>query len=72
MNKFLSRQEIIEKLQSLPDLPIVIMRDSDVLRSTGITRIEIVESAKGSHYKDQGEYYDWGTHKFDEKVIWIS
>ena len=70
MPKFLTKQEIIEKLQSLPDLPVVIERDCDVLRSTRITKIEVVEASKGQ--TEHGEYNDWGTHEYDEKVIWIS
>jgi hypothetical protein len=71
MLKFLSKQEIIEKLQSLPDLPVVIERDTDVVRSTVITKIEVV---KAYQYKHNPEVYVDYNEKDQilQDVIWIS
>ena len=69
---FLTKQEIIEKLQSLPDLPVVFQLDCDVLCSSGVRSVEVVEAVKGSHYESDQEYNVWGTHEYDEKVILIS
>lgn len=72
MPKFLSKQEVIDILESLPDLPIVIERDCDSLRSTGIQQIEVRKSCKSKRDFDiYHEYMD--THAdLTEDVIWIS
>jgi hypothetical protein len=74
--KFLTKQEVVDALNALPDLPIVIERDSDVLRSTGIQSVEVKNCTRGSHCDDQGEYDDFigkdDEGKPIEKVIWIS
>lgn len=74
--KFLTRQEIIDKLQSLPDLPVVIQLDCDILSSSGITSVEVRNSAKGSHYIDDQEYSNRRCYSVEgettEQVIWIS
>ena len=76
MARFLTRQEIIDKLQSLPDLPVVYRLDSDALMSSGIQNIEVIDCAKGYYYNEDQEYESRKCYKFDyettEKVIWIS
>ncbi len=74
MKTFLTRQQIIDTLSSLPDLPVVIERDTDQLMSTKIESIEMREVVKGDDYNRQGEFYPsyFDDNKISEKVIWIS
>jgi hypothetical protein len=74
MKTFLTRQQIIDTLSSLPDLPVVIERDTDQLMSTKIESIEIREVVKGADYNGQGEFYPSRLYpnRISEKVIWIS
>lgn len=73
MNKFLTKDEIIQKLQSLPDLPVVFERDTEQLMSTMITSIEVVYANKTYDYEKYGEYNRSSQdEKVNEKVIWIS
>jgi hypothetical protein len=70
MDKFLTKQEIIEKLQSLPDLPIVVMNDS---YSGTLDRVTSVEISNANPYEPGSDAYshcigDVGTLK----VILIS
>jgi hypothetical protein len=44
MRKFLTKQEIIDKLNSLPDLPVVHRLECDELWNCGITEIEVIEN----------------------------
>lgn len=72
MNKFLTKQEIIEKLQSLPDLPIVVMNDSYSGTLDAITSIKVV---KAKHYEPGSEAYSLCDDSYEEythKVILIS
>lgn len=64
----LTKQEIIEKLQSLPNLPIVVMNDSCAATLDRVTSIEIVDA---NAYEDAYTLCicgDVGSHK----VILIS
>ena len=71
MPKVLSKQEIIKKLQSLPDLPVVIERDTDSVRSTVITKIEVVKAYQHKHNPE--EYVDYADKdQILHDVIWIS
>ena len=78
MNKFLTKQEVIDKLASLPDLPIVIERDTEVLSSTGITSIEIRECVRAAdqYFNNYMEYSSYIGKDEETKpkyrVIWIS
>lgn len=75
--KFLTKNEIIEQLSKLPDLPVVFERDTDELRGTMVTKIEVIDAKRKNKIReefDYGEYDDF----FDvsnepvEQVIWIS
>jgi hypothetical protein len=69
MPNFLTKQEIIEKLQSLPNLPVVIDKESDDRGAFCVSSIIVVEASKGRTYTNCQEYNLWGCHEFDEKVI---
>jgi hypothetical protein len=59
----MTKQEIIEKLQSLPDLPIVVMNDSCSATLDKVSSIEIVDA---NEYEDTYTHCicgDPGTHK---------
>jgi hypothetical protein len=73
MPKFLTKQEIIEKLQSLPDLPVVVMNDSI---SGTLNTISFVEVVKATLYEPNRTdaysiHFDDGSENFTHKVILI-
>ncbi len=70
-NRILTKQEIIEKLQSLPDYPVVFQRDCEQLRSTLVTSIEVKDAYKDTGTNEYCDFYD-KLNKPYEKVIWIS
>lgn len=81
----LTKLEIINILQGLPDLPVVYQMDCDQLMSSTVSKIEVVSAVKGSDYAIYGEYDKvnenedseyfikiYGNDKVIENVIWIS
>ncbi len=69
----MTKQEIIEKLQSLPDLPIVVMNDShsgtlDKVSSVKVVKATLYDSERSEGYALCDDSYENFTHK----VILIS
>jgi hypothetical protein len=48
MMHFLTKQEIIEELQSLPDLPVVVQLDSDAGVLEQVSSVDIIDVAINS------------------------
>ena len=71
MRKYLTKQEIIEKLQSLPDLPVVRELDCDSIRAEGISAITVRKAIRQPQY---GNRYTDLTDEggIEEDVIWIA
>lgn len=68
MTKFLSKQEVIDKLKSLPDLPVVVQLESLAGIFVQVSSVEIIDVSIDStgHFTDT--YSKLPTHK----VILIS
>lgn len=70
--KFLTKSEIIEKLQSLPDLPVVIEVREGTLDCSLTTSIQVVRATRQLMYDYGREYYVYEeSEKGEEDVILI-
>jgi hypothetical protein len=73
MSKFLTKQDIIEKLQSLPDLPIVVMNDSHSGTLDKVASVEVVKAIRYDPVRsDVYALCDDSYEDFTHKVILIS
>lgn len=76
MEKFLTKQEIIDKLNSLPDLPVVYQLDCDDLRNSGVTQIEVIEAVlydeNRMEFHKIDEYLQEEQRQKAQKIILIS
>ena len=68
MTDFLSKQEVIDKLQSLPDLPVVVQLESLAGIFVQVSSVEIIDVGIDSSGYFNYNYNNLPTHK----VILIS
>jgi CRISPR/Cas system CSM-associated protein Csm4 (group 5 of RAMP superfamily) len=71
---YLNKYEIIEKLQTLPDLPIVVMNDSHSGTIDKVTSIKVVKASNLRFNPNSDSYFlcDDSCDSFTHEVILIS
>ena len=58
MRTYLTKQQIIDTLQSMPDIPVIVVADTDQIRCYRPEKIEIVKARPEDYSKDGSQWTD--------------